>query len=322
MEFRTKIQKIKTDIEISHDSQICLFGSCFTESIGNMLTNNLFKTDINPFGILYNPSSIASAINSIIENKKFDLSNLIFSNGIYHSLMHHGQFSSSNSEHVLSKINDRIEMCSQNLKDTDIFIITFGTAFIYKWKKTGKVVGNCHKINDSFFERKKLNVNEIVYEWKEILNSLLLINPKANFIFTVSPIRHLKDGLHQNQLSKSTLLLSIDELCNEFSQAYYFQSYEILVDELRDYRFYADDMLHPSNISIQYIWELFKETFFTKNTLEVLNDWQPICKMLSHKMNDNYSEAANIFSKRLENKLQDFKIKYPSLKEIDKFKNR
>lgn len=322
MQFRTKILIDKADFEISHDSQICLFGSCFTENMGNLLYDNLFKTDVNPFGILYNPYTIAHALKLVIQNKKFDESNLIFYNGLYHSLMHHGQFSSSNSEKTLFDINSRIETCFQNLKKTDVFIFTFGTAFVYNWRETGEVVGNCHKLSDSLFERKKLTVDDILSEWKDTLNQLVSLNPDSNFIFTVSPVRHLKDGLHQNQLSKSTLLLAIDELCKEFRQAYYFPAFEILMDELRDYRFYADDMLHPSNIAVQYIWEIFKETFFTPKTKEIIKDWQPLHKMLSHKIIDDYSESAKHFNNRLENRFQDLKIKYPSLTEIDKIKNK
>ena len=213
---------------------------------------------MNPFGTLYNPSSIAEAIRMLLQPEQFTGDDLFQHEGIYHSFSHHSRFSSPSETECLANINRRLFSSADTILKAQRMILTFGTAWVYKLKSSGKVVSNCHRLPEKMFDRQLLTVGEIVAEWKSLLLSLWKQNPELKILFTVSPIRHWKDGAHGNQLSKATLLLAIDALQKEFPEhTAYFPAYEIMMDELREYRFYADDMLHPSTTAIEYIWERF-----------------------------------------------------------------
>ncbi len=265
-----------------------------------------FHTSVNPFGILYNPASISKSIQTILNFKQYDASDLFEYQGLYHSFDHHGKFSGSSPEKVVEKINKEVKDANDYLKDATILIITFGTAFAYSLKSTDTVVSNCHKLPEKTFNRKRLGINEIVENWKVLINQLKQYNPALKLMFTVSPIRHWKDGAHENQLSKSTLLLAIDELTNQYPHCCYFPSYEIMMDELRDYRFYAGDMLHPSDLAIEYIWEKFSYTFFEKSTFILLDEWFKIKQALEHKPFNPDSEEHKKFLSRTGIKLKEF----------------
>jgi len=191
-------------------------------------------------------------------------------------------------------------------------LITFGTAYVYRLRQTGEMVGNCHKFPSEMFDRYRLTVDDIVAEWSELIADLCETNPSMRIVFTVSPIRHWRDGAHENQVSKSILHLAIDQLIDEFGDnLYYFPAYEIVMDELRDYRFYAEDMFHPSETAINYLWERFRETFFTPVTEKIISDWQPIYRSLNHKpLNFETDEYRNFLMQTLA-KLERFKEKYP-----------
>lgn len=258
MEFYTHITIPKTPFTFSYTVQTVLLGSCFAENIGKKLEGNKFKTDLNPFGTLYNPSSIAEAIRMLLQPEQFTGDDLFQHEGIYHSFSHHSRFSSPSETECLANINRRLFSSADTILKAQRMILTFGTAWVYKLKSSGKVVSNCHRLPEKMFDRQLLTVGEIVAEWKSLLLSLWKQNPELKILFTVSPIRHWKDGAHGNQLSKATLLLAIDALQKEFPEhTAYFPAYEIMMDELREYRFYADDMLHPSTTAIEYIWERF-----------------------------------------------------------------
>lgn len=258
MELITKVEYGKAPFKISHLSKSLLLGSCFAENIGCLMRENKFDCDVNPFGILYNPLSVSKALDDIIACKHYGPDDLFFHQECYHSYMHHGSFSATNQEIVLDTINTRLSKASQRLAQTEVLIITFGTAWVYYLQSTREVVSNCHKMPAKKFVREKLTVNDIVEIYSSLIAKLQQCSPNLRLLFTVSPIRHVKDGLHENQLSKATLLLAVDELTRRFpEQISYFPAYEIVMDELRDYRFYADDMVHPSALAIQYIWERF-----------------------------------------------------------------
>lgn len=190
-------------------------------------------------------------------------------------------------------------------------IFTWGTARVYEWKETGEIVGNCHKLPDRLFTRRLLGVEEVVSVFGSLLKKIHLINPDAQFLFTVSPIRHAKDGMHGNQLNKAVLLLAIEKLCREIPSCHYFPSYEIMLDELRDYRFYADDMLHPTLLAVNYIWECFCSSFFTADTLRIMKDWQEIRKALEHRPFDAKSDYT--FLSQIMLKIERLKEKFPYL---------
>ena len=217
---------------------------------------------------------------------------------------------SSNSS-SFKTINEKRDKASADLREAEVLLITFGTAYVFNLKETGEVVANCHKQPSHIFNRNKLSVSEIVSSWTELIEESLRINPDLKIVFTVSPIRHWKDGAHNNQLSKATLLLAIDELVNKFPNLYYFPSYEIVLDELRDYRFYSEDMIHPNDIAIRYIGEIFSDAYFDEETKILCNQWQNIARAIAHRPFNEDTEEYKQFLKQTLLKLQSIRNKYP-----------
>jgi hypothetical protein len=314
MEFFTTIQIPRSDTPITHSSRILLIGSCFTENIGNQLLQNKFNVEENPFGILYNPFSISRTLRRLLSAVPFDESELIYHNGMYHSLLHHGDFSAIHKCDSLQKINERLHRAATSIRQTTHFLITFGTAGVYRWNETGEIVGNCHQLPASRFTHLRVSVEEIVADWSELIQSILQENRQAQFQFTVSPIRHWRDGARENQLSKSTLHLAIDTLQRCFPENVgYFPAYEIMMDELRDYRFYASDMMHPSPTAIAYIWKRFSETFFPGETLRIMKEWSAITNGLAHRPLHPGTAAHREFLTQLSLKLERFITSYPEI---------
>ena len=289
-----------------------MLGSCFAENIGKKLEENKFKTDLNPFGTLYNPSSIAEAIRMLLHPERFTGDDLFRHEGVYHSFSHHSRFSSPSETECLENINGRLFSSAEIIRKARRMIITLGTAWVYRLRSTGKIVSNCHKLPEKMFDRQMLSVDEITAEWKSILLSLWEQNPELKILFTVSPIRHWKDGAHGNQLSKATLLLAVEQLQKDFpEQTAYFPAYEIMMDELRDYRFYADDMLHPSLQAVEYIWERFTETMLSRETQAILKEWKDIQKAINHKPFQPESEAYKHFISQTLLKMERLNEKFP-----------
>ena len=311
MNFRTQVELPKEETEIRHSDRIMLFGSCFAENIGNLLLANKFRCDVNPFGILYNPLSVAEAIRQTLSYKTYNEADLFCDRAGWHSFMHHGSFSGNSAEECLLRINERLGRAAAELPQTDWLMITWGTAWVYSLKENGKVVGNCHKQPDKLFTRRLLSVEEIVVEYFDLLKMLQELNPNLKVLFTVSPVRHAKDGMHGNQISKSTLLLAIDTLQHHYPMCHYFPSYEIMMDELRDYRFYADDMFHPSPMAVSYIWKCFGDTYFSSQTRQIMKEWEEIRKGLNHKPFDVRSEAYRSFLTQIVLKISRMKEKFP-----------
>lgn len=314
MNFQTSVELPVGLPPIRHTDHILLMGSCFAENIGALLSDAKFQLELNPFGILYNPLSISSALREIATKKEYMEKDLFAYRGLWHSPMHHGFFSASTPEETLQHINMRLQQAHQTLQKLDWLMLTFGTAYIYEQKETGKVVSNCHKLPENSFNRRLLPVDEIVDEYTSLITGLAARNPNLKILFTVSPIRHIRDGMHANQLSKSTLLLAIDRLQQLFPQhVFYFPSYEIVLDELRDYRFYADDMLHPSPLAIHYLWKRFSETFFSADTKQVMEEVEDIRRDLAHKPFHPASEAYQRFLGQIVLKIERLIGKYPYL---------
>ncbi len=262
MEFRTKVHIHNKGISLSHRYKYLLLGSCFSDSIGDKLMNAGFDCVANPFGALYNPLSIMNALS-----------------------MRDDEF-----YRWTQKSCDDLNF-DQVIHTTDVFVLTFGTAWVYELKETGHVVANCKKQPETLFSRRRITIDEIVEKYAQFIENAVVPNHKT-ILFTVSPIRHKKDGLHENQLSKSILLLAIDCLCKAYpNNCYYFPSYEIMLDELRDYRFYADDMLHPSQVAVQYIWECFQQTYFSPKTIEFIEQFEHLNRILHHQPLDASNTA-------------------------------
>lgn len=309
MKFRTEVTIEKGDFEINHQSKILFLGSCFAENIGNMLEKSRFRTDINPFGILYNPLSVKKSIEYLLSNKQFTMNDLVRNEGIWHSFAHHGRFSGENAEEVLAAINNRIQFSTQFLLDSYYLFITLGSAWVYFLKSTGDVVSNCHKFQNSIFDRTLISVETIVNELFEVLTLLLQHNPKLKIIFTVSPVRHWKDGANGNQLSKASLLLAISALQKKMPQISYFPAYELVIDDLRDYRFYADDLLHPNTQAVEYIYEKFAACYFSKQTNELNEEIQSIESAKAHKPFNPNTENHQLFLQKLNTKIENLERK-------------
>lgn len=311
--FRTIIEIEPSKQKISYENQLITIGSCFSENIGQRLKNAYFQVDSNPFGVLFNPVSIKNSLDILLEKKLFT-ENDIFRNGsLWSSFSHSTLFSSVDQAVCLTNINNRIEAAINHLQHADFIFITFGTAWVYHLKETGELVSNCHKLPSNNFMRKRLSVEEIVETYVVLLEKLHHFNPELHIIFTVSPIRHWKDGAHENNISKSTLHLAIEALRKRFDFIDYFPAYEIQMDELRDYRFYATDMFHPSDTAIDYIWKRFSETYFSEETILIKTELEQLNAQLNHRSINPDSQEHIAFLQSLEKKKKLLIQKYPFL---------
>lgn len=306
MSFRTKIkiEKLPADWQIDYKKQLFLIGSCFSDNVGERLKNAGFSTTSNSFGTLYNPFSICQNIDRLLQNKSFDESDLVYQNGMWHSFSHHSSFSCFDKKECLQNINKHFFLAQENLLKADFLFLTFGTAWVFRLKSNDSVVSNCHKIPAKEFIREKLSVDNIVERVEQTLLLLKKKNPTIKIVFSVSPIRHLGDGFHANQLSKSTLLLAIDKLCHRLQNVIYFPSYEIVLDDLRDYRFFSDDMAHPSSLAVDYIWEKFGEMFFNESVQQLSLRVEKMRKAFSHRPFNPNSEDYKKFLLSLENECE------------------
>lgn len=251
--------------KLDFSSGIVSLGSCFADEIGGRLQEADFHIEQNPFGALYNPASIAAAVRRLVDDRHVTADDLVFHEGLWHSWHHHGSFSHATPGATLTACNSRIHQAHEALKEADLLMVTFGTAWVFSLTTDHRplgidVVANCHKLPPQLFVRRRMSVDEIVALWAPLLDELHTYYPRLNVMFTVSPIRHMADGAHGNQLSKSTLLLAIDQLLATgcWPQATYFPSYEIVLDELRDYRFFDEKMTHPTSLAVDVVWERFQ----------------------------------------------------------------
>lgn len=246
--------------KIDYSSGIVSIGSCFADEIGARLQDGDFHVELNPFGALYNPASIAAAVRRLMEDNPIGREDLVEHDGLWHSWHHHGSFSRSTAGATLTTCNSRLHKAHAALKEASVLMITFGTAWVFELVSSvefGVIVANCHKLPTQMFERRRMTVEEIVSLWQPLLQELEAYYSNLKVLFTVSPIRHLADGAHGNQLSKSTLLLAVDQLVDE-RKAFYFPSYEIVLDELRDYRYFDEKMTHPTPLAVDVVWERFQ----------------------------------------------------------------
>lgn len=296
---------------INYNSKLLLLGSCFSENIGNKLSYYKFQTQQNPFGILFHPKAIETFIAKVINEEMYTENDVFFHNERWHCFDAHSVVSSTSKEELLNTLNTNINSTYQHLKNTSHIIITLGTAWVYREIATDTLVANCHKIPQKKFLKELLTVEE-VSESLEAINSLIKsINPETTIIYTVSPVRHIKDGFIENQRSKAHLLSAIHQVVESRNNTHYFPSYEIMMDELRDYRFYAEDMIHPNQTAIDYIWEKFSEVWFSEETLETMKEVKTIQKGLMHKPFNPNSEAHQLFLKKLQQKKETLLQAFP-----------
>ena len=308
----TRLDIPKAVFDIGYQDRLMFVGSCFAEQIGTRMKEHGWDACVNPFGVLYNPVSIAAAWRRLLRPDPFVEDDLLAYDGMVHSFMHHGSFSDCSAEAALTKMNSALSAAASYVSAMSCLVITFGTAYVYRLKSDGRTVANCHKLPAAYFDRSLLTVGQIIDEWSDLLEMLRAVNPSLKVIFTVSPIRHWKDGAHGNQISKSVLLLAEEALVEKYAGwTSYFPAYELMMDELRDYRFYADDMLHPSKQAIGYIWERFCDVYMDTGAKEALKEVEAIHRDLHHKPFNPVSDAYKRFLLQILTKIRCLQQKNP-----------
>lgn len=312
MQFRSTITIAKAKTPITHRQSVLCIGSCFAANIAKKMQQAGFTTSY-PFGALYNPQSIAQGIQYQQKGTPLQEDELFYHNERWHHIDFHSDFSHTDKATALQQMNQAIAAGHQAWKNSQVLVLTLGTAWCYTWKDTGKVAGNCHRLPAEQFERSRLSLEQIV----ACLNDICSQAADKQIIVTVSPIRHWKDGAHQNQLSKALLLLACEQLEQQFSNVSYFPSYEIMMDELRDYRFYADDMMHPSEVAVQYIWQRFTETYFSPATQQACAEWYKIEQMRSHKPFNTQSEAYAHLQQKITQSIAQWNSTYKPNQSVD-----
>ena len=311
MKLQTKIPlKRKTQNLIDYQSNILLLGSCFSENIGDKLSYFKFQSIQNPFGILFHPKAIENLITNTSNKKVYSSDDLIYQNEIWHSFDAHSSLSSASENELLNKLNVAISLTNKKIKEASHIIITLGTSWVYRYIETDTIVANCHKIPQKKFLKELLSVSEISESLARSISLIKSINSDAAVIFTISPVRHLKDGFIENTQSKSHLIAAIHTLVNE-QDVSYFPSYEIMMDELRDYRFYAEDMIHPNKTAINYIWRKFIDTWFSEETKSIMKEIDEIQKGLLHRPFHEDSKLHQQFLLKLEQKKSSLQERLP-----------
>ena len=300
MNFQTIVPLNKeTRNSIDYNAKILLLGSCFSENIGDKLNYFKFQTSQNPFGILFHPKAIENLVTNAINEKKYLPEDLIFQNERWHSFDAHSSLSTTDKNELLANLNSAIRATNKKLKEATHIIITLGTSWVYRFIETDVIVANCHKIPQKKFLKTLLSVDEITKSLKTTISHLKSVNKNIHILFTVSPVRHLKDGFIENMQSKSHLITAIHSIMKTKNSSY-FPSYEIMMDELRDYRFYAEDMIHPNKTAINYIWERFAETRISESSKLTMKEVETIQKGISHRPFNENSEQHQKFLNNLE----------------------
>lgn len=314
MQFTTKISIEKFQNPITYESKIMALGSCFAENMAEKFQYFKFQNTTNPFGIIFNPVSIEKLVNRIINKIEFTEKDIFFYNDLWHCYEVHSELSNPNKEEFLKELNLSIFQSFNFLIQTSHIVITYGTSWVYRNIESNKIVANCHKVPQKHFIKEILSIETIQKSIQSTIELVRKVNPKCNFIFTISPVRHIKDGFVENQRSKSQLISAIHSNKQQPTVNNYFPSYEIMMDELRDYRFYAQDMLHPNQTAIDYIWERFAENYISEESLRVMKEVESIQKSLLHNAFNPNSEKHQNFLIQLEHKIKKLQTNFPNIK--------
>jgi hypothetical protein len=312
MKLITEVQVPVYPFSLDHHMPGMMMGSCFTENIGKIMQDYRFPVLVNPFGTIYNPASVLNGLQNLHQKKEYTGKDLNQHEGRWFSFDHYTRFSSRDQDECLRKINDIFTSAKSHFEQISYLVITWGTAWVYREKETDRVVCNCHKIPATHFKRHRMEVGEITGIYERYLEKLFHYMPGVRVLLTVSPVRHWKDGAHGNQLSKATLLLAAEALRRRFpSQVFYFPSYEIVMDELRDYRYYDSDMLHVGDTATRYIWERFSGALVSDEAQEVIRDLEPWLRLSRHRATDTSSEAETELESLKDRKRGILRKKYP-----------
>ncbi len=308
MQLQTNLNIKPLDLTIHYGDGLLFLGSCFADEVGGLCRGLGFDALVNPFGALYNPASIVQSVERLGDGRPFTHDDVIaVGEGQYCTFNHNTAFWNASETELLEQVNGNLKAARAHFLKSKRVVISLGTSWVFRHKETHQVVSNCHKLPARQFDREFLTTQQSV----DYLSKMLQAHPDKQFIFTVSPLRHLKDGLHENQLSKAALLLAVDEVCKAFVNAYYFPAYEILLDELRDYRFYKEDMVHPTDQAVQYIWERFVDFAVDPKEKPAMQAAAELQQMLHHKPVFPESEAFKKFEQQIEKKTGELKRVFP-----------
>jgi hypothetical protein len=313
MNFRTIVEIPDFGLSISHNDKCIFIGSCFAENIGNKVKSLKIPTSVNPTGIHYNPASLANTIKLALDSSRITHDTVFSANGIFNNFNFHSEFSSIDKDFAIEKMNEALSTLRKELEDAKFLFITFGTSFVYRIAESKEIVSNCHKLPENNFVRDFLSVQETVMIWRMTINELKKLNPELKIIFTVSPVRHFRDGAVGNQQSKAALILAVKDIVETTENSYYFPAYEIVNDELRDYRFYASDMIHPSEMATEYIMERFAETFFTDKTKEINKKISKVVSAANHRVFNPKTEQHRKFCETMQKQIAEIKNDFPEI---------
>ncbi len=310
MDLTTEVRLPSSSATITFSTPVMFLGSCFANEIGYRMASGKLRVMTNPHGTLFNPFSVAKALDRFVSSHVYTSDNIYQHQNRYMSLDHHTAFSSYESDVLVERLNGVSRSASSFIGEASFLFVTFGTSYIYTLRESGAIVANCHKLPSSLFTRRQASSAEIAGRWRETLDRLAELNPELKVWFTVSPVRHLADGAHANQLSKAHLLLAVEELLSHPSVAGYFPAYEIFMDELRDYRFYASDMVHPSETAIDFIWGKFSAIFIESPVLRLWSEAAKITRAMAHRVSGGKRETSP-FAETMLQKISDLKDKAP-----------
>ncbi len=319
MKFHYDFAIKKLQPAITHHHSIMMIGSCFTENMGNLLRASKFKVMDNPNGILFNPISVTEAVQQYINNKSFSKEDLFCLNESWHSWKHHSKFSGITVEDTIEKINQSTFKANDFLKKADYLLITLGSAWVYEFTNEAEgatslsVAANNHKAPASWFSKRLLSANETIVVLQKMLAALKIFNSHLTIIFTISPVRHLREGVIENNRSKAVLIQAVHDIVMQSEHHYYFPSYELMIDDLRDYRFYAEDLVHPNYQATQYIWEKFVEVCLSEDAQQLLKNIQEINIAYQHKPFNPSTIAHQKFLMKYTTIVNQLKEKHPEL---------
>lgn len=292
MKFNLNFTPNRPNFSITHHDNLFFIGSCFSDEIGFKFKEHLYKVEINPFGNLFNPLSIYTCLNNLVQSNNFDTSLAINRDGYYYSYLHHSAIGEPTVEALQEKINFSTKNSANFLKSSDYLFITFGTAFYYYHLQLKQTVANCHKQLSSTFEKCLASPDNIVSKYNLLIKNLKEFNPKLKIVFTVSPVKHLRDGVIENNLSKAYLIAAVHELVKQHDNCHYFPSYELINDDLRDYRFYKSDLAHPNEAGVEYVWEKLVDCYFNNEEKQLQQKIQQYKKALSHQTRRKTSQQS------------------------------
>ena len=311
MELQTRLPlKPQQQHQIDYHSKIGLFGSCFSEHIAEKFSYYKFQKFDNPFGILFHPLAIENLIVNAINEKLYTEDDIFFHNEQWHSFEAHSKLSHVSKDDLLKDLNTQMVTTNTVLKEASHIVITLGTAWAYRLIETDEFVANCHKVPQKQFLKELLSIDAIFESLAAIVSLIKSINSEVSIVFTISPVRHIKDGFIENTQSKSHLIAAIHQIVEPRQRLFYFPSYELMLDELRDYRFYEDDMLHPTKLAVQYIWERFEQVWISEQAKSVMQEVEQIQKGLEHRPFNSNSEAHQLFLQKLNNQQRDLQSRF------------